>query len=226
MKPSRRSVVRVSCERRSASIGKGARLSRSCPERRTMAGEEWKWESAQAIPAVSATASRAGRPKPSSRRERSASNISSPPKQVGGARDIEKKTVRAVVFIPGRDGGRVARCPQRQAAQGGMVGRGIGRMHLQHAGLGPRVGHPIATHKPEGFGRCVQGSNARSTGGIDGEDKRPLRIDRLVRREAAPLGRAEAQDRPSRQPNRNDARHDHSISLNSTIIEQKENNEK
>ena len=67
LKPSRRKVVRVSGERRNASIGNGARAAVSCPERRTMGRSVWQRDSAQAIPGVPAMASRAGRPKRLSR---------------------------------------------------------------------------------------------------------------------------------------------------------------
>ena len=79
LKPSRRSVARVLGDRRSASIGKGARAAVSCPEAATTVGERWKWERAQAAPGVSAMASRAGRPNRFRRCSKAASSFSSPP---------------------------------------------------------------------------------------------------------------------------------------------------
>ena len=113
--------------------------------------------------------------------------------EMRGAGDVEKKAVRAVLLAPGRDGRRVARRPQRQAPQRGSVGGGIGGAHLQHAGLGARIGHLIADHQPFRFGRRVQGGDARPAGGIDGEDERLFRINRLrATRSCAPALRESA----------------------------------
>ena len=60
--------------------------------------------------------------------------------QMRRAFDVEEETIRAVVFVPRRSGRRVARRPQGDAAQRGIVGRGIDGAHLQPIGLGPRIG--------------------------------------------------------------------------------------
>ena len=84
-----------------------------------------------------------------------------------------------------------------------MVRGRIDRADLQRtAGLGPGVGHLVAGQQTFAFGCRIQGSDARASGGIDGEHERLLRIDRRLRRGAAGLGLRcdEAQDRPPRQP--------------------------
>ena len=122
-------------------------------------------------------------------------------KEMDGSRHLEKKTVRAVSLTPGRNSWRITRSPQGQTLQRGTVRCKIGRVHLQHTGLGPCVGHLIANPEIKSLRSRVQGSNAPSSGSIDGKDKWPLRINRLKRSEITCLRCAETQDWPSRQPN-------------------------
>ena len=124
--------------------------------------------------------------------------------QMRGAFDVEEKTVGAVLLAPdilaqGRGGRRIARRPQRQAPQRGVIGGCIDGAHLQGSGFRPRVGQRLAAREPRGFGRLVQGGDARSAGGGNGEDERPVRINRLAGR-IFRLRCEKAQDRPARQP--------------------------
>ena len=119
--------------------------------------------------------------------------------QMSRAGHIEEKTVRAVLLAPRRDGWSVARGPQRKAFQRGIVGNGIGSMHLQHLGLCARIGQRIANCKSFGLRCRVQGGDARSAGGIDRKNKRSFRIDWLAKG-AARLRCDKAQDRPTGQP--------------------------
>lgn len=123
--------------------------------------------------------------------------------------DVQEETIRTHLPAPKGDSGRVTRCPQRQASQGGMIGRGIGRANLQRlSDLGPCVGNLIADLQCKCFSRCVQSRNARAARSIDGENERTLGINRPVRRRFACLSREETQNWPARQPDGNDARHD------------------
>ena len=100
--------------------------------------------------------------------------------QMRGAFDVEEKTVGAVLGIPGRGGRRIARRPQRQTAQRGIIGGGIDGARLQLARFGARVGQRLAEHKTCGLCRLVQGGEARPSGGGHGKDEWPFRINRLV----------------------------------------------
>ena len=100
--------------------------------------------------------------------------------QMGGACDVEEKTVGAVVFVPRRGGRRVARRPQRQAPQRGIVGGGIGVAHLQKFRFGPGVGQQVAGREAQNLGRRVQGGDARAACGNDSEDERTVRINWLA----------------------------------------------
>lgn len=117
--------------------------------------------------------------------------------QMGGTRDIEEEAVGAVLRPPRRDGRRIPRRPQRQAAQGGRVGNRIDGADLQGPGFRAGVGEQVAGQESAFFGRRVHGSDAGPAGRIDGEDERLLRVDRLRR---ACLRCEIAQDRPARQP--------------------------
>ena len=97
-----------------------------------------------------------------------------------GAFDVEEKTVGAVLLAPGRGGRRIARRPQRQAAQRGVIGGGIDGARLQLARFRARVGQRLAEHKTRGLRRLVQGGDARPSGGGHGKHERPFRINRLV----------------------------------------------
>ena len=97
-----------------------------------------------------------------------------------GAFDVEEKTVGAVLLAPRGGGRRIARRPQRQATQRGVIGGGIDGAHLQHAGFRPRVGQWLADREPSRFRRLVQGGDARPAAGGNGEDERLVRINRLV----------------------------------------------
>ncbi len=119
--------------------------------------------------------------------------------QMRGAFDVEEKTVGAVLLIPGRGGRRIARRPQRQAAQRGVIGGGIDGAHLQKSGFRARVGQRLAEREPCGFCRLVQGGDARPAGGGHGKNERPVRINRLVGG-IFRLRCEKTQDRPARQP--------------------------
>ena len=122
-------------------------------------------------------------------------------KEMDGSRRLEKNRPRLVSLTPGRNSWRITRSPQGQTLQRGTVRCKIGRVHLQHIGLGSCVGHLIANPEIKSLRSRVQGSNAPSSGSIDGKDKGPLRINRLKRSEITCLRCAETQDWPSRQPN-------------------------
>ena len=120
--------------------------------------------------------------------------------QMRRAFDVEEETVGAVLFTPRRGGRRVARRPQGDAAQRGIVGCGIDCAHLQPVGFGPRIGQGFADRKACGFRRLVQGGDVQAAARSNGEDEGPVRIDRLVCR-GERLRREKARDRPVRQPN-------------------------
>ena len=141
LKPSRRSVVQVSGESRNASIGSGANASASCPE----AGRRRaRRESATAPRPRRAWRQRRAAPAgrnffPAGQKDRRCSAFLAA-EQMRGAFDVEEKTVGAVLLAPirtGRGGRRIARRPQRQAAQRGIVGGGIDGAHLQVVPLSP-----------------------------------------------------------------------------------------
>ena len=79
-----------------------------------------------------------------------------------------------------RGGRRIARRPQSKAPQRGIIGGGIDGAHLQKARFRPRVGQRLAGRKARGLGRLVQGGDARSPGGGNGKDERPVGINRLA----------------------------------------------
>ena len=100
--------------------------------------------------------------------------------QMRRAGDIEKESIRAVLFAPERDSGRVARCPQCKTPQGGIVGGRIDGTNLQHRTFRPRVGELVANHQSLFLRRHIQGGDARSAGSIGGEDEW-LHQDQLAR---------------------------------------------
>ncbi len=157
---------------------------------------------AQAAPGVSATASRAGSPKLSSRPARSAISLSSPPNRCAAPSMSRKKPSAPLLFesCTGRGGRRVARRPQRQAAQRGIVGSGIDGAHLQKTRFRPRVGQWLADRKARVLRRLVQGGDARAAGAGNGKDERPVRIDRACRKESIACAARKRMDRPARQP--------------------------
>ena len=120
--------------------------------------------------------------------------------QMRGALDVEEKTVGAVLRVPGRRGRRIARRPQRQAAQRGVVVGRFDGVHLQVARFRACIGQRLAGHKPRGFGRRVQGGDARTLAAAIDQNKRPVRINRLAGW-IFRLRRQETQNRPARQPN-------------------------
>ena len=105
--------------------------------------------------------------------------------QMRRAFDVEEKTVGAVVSskFQRRSGRRVARRPQGEPAQRGIVGGGIDGAHLQNARFRPRVGQGFADRKSGLLRRLVQGGDARTAGAGNGKDERPVRIDRLACRD-------------------------------------------
>ena len=100
--------------------------------------------------------------------------------QMRRAGDIEEKTVGAIGFVPRRGSRRVARRPQRQAPQRGIVGGGIGVAHLQKFRFGPGVGQQVAGREAGGLRRRVQGGDARAACRNDSEDERTVRINWLA----------------------------------------------
>ena len=64
--------------------------------------------------------------------------------QMRAARDVEEQAVGAAGLVPRRHDRRVAQAPQRQLAQGGGVGGGIGIARLQVEHLGAGVGEQLA----------------------------------------------------------------------------------
>ena len=100
--------------------------------------------------------------------------------QMRCARDVEEKTVGAIVLAPRRSGRRVARRPQGQAPQRGIVGGGIGVAHLQKFRFGPGVGQQVAGREPRGLGRLVQGGDARAAWCDNDKDERTVRINWLA----------------------------------------------
>jgi hypothetical protein len=118
--------------------------------------------------------------------------------------DIEEQAVGAVLFAPGRGGRRVARRPQREAAERCVIGCGIDRARLHAAGFGARVRQRLAERKPRGLGRFVQRGDARSARSGNGKHKRFVRINRrgggMVRARLFRLRCEKSQDRPARQP--------------------------
>src|SRR6202011_6232998 len=88
----------------------------------------------------------------------------------------------AVLLVPGRGGGRVARRPQGKPPQRRIVGGRIGGAHLQVLGLGARIRERLADFDSFRLGGCVQGGDARRARHIGGEDERPRRINRLAGR--------------------------------------------
>ena len=127
------------------------------------------------------------------------------------ARDVEEKAVGAILFIEGRDRGRVARRPERQMLEGDRIAFRIGGFDLQELSLGARIAHAIADIYSQGFGRRIGGGDARAARRLGGEHEGAFRIDRpLARQGVAGLGvagfgvlrlcREETQDRPSGQP--------------------------
>ncbi len=149
LKPSRRNVRQVSGESRSASTGSGASACASWPEGRTGEGARAKRASAQAMPGVSATAKpcrQAEIPFQPQRKIGQQSLLAA--EEMRGAFDVEEKTVGAVFFAPKilaprRSGRRIARRPEREAAQRGVIGGGIDRAGL-HAGRLSRAHRPAA----------------------------------------------------------------------------------
>ena len=149
LKPSRRSVVRVSGVSRNASIGKRRQRRGFLARGQDSAGRGVK---ARQRPG---RAGRSGDGKP-----RRQAEISFKPRgkigdelllaaeQMRGAFDVEEKTVGAVFLAPGRGGRRVARRPQRQPAQRGIVGGGIDGAHLQQNRFRPRVGQGSPSRNP------------------------------------------------------------------------------
>src|SRR4029077_3327034 len=105
--------------------------------------------------------------------------------QMGGAGDVEEKTVGAVGFVPNlpaqwRGGRRVTRRPQGEPSQRRIVGGGIGVAHLQKSRFGPRIGQQVAGRRARGLRRRVQGGDARAARAGNGQDERTVRINRLV----------------------------------------------
>ncbi len=100
--------------------------------------------------------------------------------QMRCARDVEEKTVGAIVLAPRRSGRRIARRPQRQAPQRGIVGDGIGVAHLRKFRFGPGVGQQVADRKPRGLRRFVQGGDARAARCDNDKDERTVRINWLA----------------------------------------------
>ena len=124
--------------------------------------------------------------------------------QMCRAFDVEEETVAAVLVVPEipapwRRGRRIARRPQRDAAQRRIVGRGIERVHLKPFRLGAGVGEWFPDRKALRFRRRVQGGDMQAAARRDNKDEGPLRIHRLVCRSER-LSGEKARDRPARQP--------------------------
>ena len=60
------------------------------------------------------------------------------------ARDVEEKTVGAILFIERSGRGRVARRPERQMLKGNCIAFRIGGFDLQELSLGARIAHAFA----------------------------------------------------------------------------------
>ena len=199
-KPSRRSVVRVSEERRNASIGSGASAALSSPAARIGCGAAEKRASAQAAPAVAAAARPHRQAELREPRFEIGDQLRLAAKEMRGAGDVEKQSVGAAPLVEGRDRGRVARRPQREPSQRRVVGGRIGGAHLQALGFCARVRERLADADAVLLGGRVRGSDARRAGDVGGEDEGARRINRLAGAMRARLRGETAQDRPARQP--------------------------
>ena len=127
--------------------------------------------------------------------------------EMGRARDVEEEAVRAALFVEGRDGGGVARCPERQMPEGDGIAFRVGSFDLQELSLRARIAQAVPHPDLQGFRRLVGGGDARTARRLGGEHEGTLRIDRpLARQRVARLGivarlrHEETQDRPSGQP--------------------------
>ncbi len=116
-----------------------------------------------------------------------------------GAGNIKKETVGAILLAPGRDGGGVARRPQRQAPQREIVRCRIGRADLQRRDFRARIGKQIVHRETFRIGGFVQRRDARPARCLDREDERKIGINRRGRGRAR-LCCEKASDRPARQP--------------------------
>ena len=104
-----------------------------------------------------------------------------------------------VLLAPGRDGGGVARRPQRQTPERGVVRCRIGRADLQRRDFRARIGKQIVHREAFRIGGFVQRRDARPTGGLDHENERAIGINRRGRGRAR-LCCEKASNRPARQP--------------------------
>ena len=205
LKPSRRSVAQVGADEPQGFDGKPRQRGGLLARRQDGAGRGVKPRQRPG------GAGRCGDGKP----RRQAEIIRQPPRkigeerrfaaeQMGGAFDVEEKTVGAVLLVPRRGGRRIARRPQGQALERGVVGGRIDGARLQKTCFRPRIGQRLAGRKPRGFGRGVQRGDARSAAGGDSKNKRLFRDDRIFRegilRRPSRLRREKTQDRPARQP--------------------------
>ncbi len=117
-----------------------------------------------------------------------------------------KNRRRRCLSSPRRSGRRVARRPQRQPAQRGIVGGGIDGAHLQKTRFRPRVGQRLADRQapppppPRSRRRCAGRRRRQRQGRTAGQDRPACRICWLVCG-IDRLRREKALDRPARQPN-------------------------
>ncbi len=92
--------------------------------------------------------------------------------QMRCAGDVEEKSIGAVLFTPQRHRRRVARRPQRQLTQRGIVRGRIGGIHLQPVDLGAGIGHLFADIQPGVFSRLIERRDPCAAGSLDGEHQR------------------------------------------------------
>ena len=147
---------------------------------------------------MSAIASRAGRPKSFEPAREIGEQHLLAAEQMRGAGDIEKEAVGAALRIETGDGGRIARRPQRELAQGGIVGGGFGGANLQKIRSGARIRQPVAGGQSFLLRGFVQRCDAGRVRCIDGQNERARGINRRAVG-LARLRREKAQDRPARK---------------------------